>query len=105
MNLHLFFIKDFKEFYKRNSKNRVVPFLLLYEFYRSILKPMRRKEIKILDYQSEHQPYFEQLNRNWIEKYFRLEPIDKFVLMEPEKAILQKGGAILMVTFNNEIAG
>jgi len=66
---------------------------------------MRKEKIKILDYRSEHQPCFEQLNRRWIEKYFRLEPIDKFVLMEPEKAILQRGGAILMASLNNEIAG
>jgi hypothetical protein len=38
-------------------------------------------------------------------KYFRLEPIDKFVLMEPEKAILRRGGAILMASLKNEIAG
>jgi ribosomal protein S18 acetylase RimI-like enzyme len=66
---------------------------------------MRKEKIKILDYRPEHQPYFEKLNRRWIEKYFRLEPIDKFVLMEPEKAILQRGGTILMATLKNEIAG
>jgi len=66
---------------------------------------MKKEEIKILDYRPAHQPFFERLNRNWIEKYFWLELIDKFVLMEPEKAILQHGGAILMATINNEIAG
>ncbi|MBS1596823.1 MAG: GNAT family N-acetyltransferase [Bacteroidetes bacterium] len=66
---------------------------------------MKKIEIKIIDYRPEHQSHFERLNRHWIEKYFWLEPIDKFVLMEPEKAILQRGGNILMATINNEIAG
>lgn len=66
---------------------------------------MKKEEIKILNYRPEHQPYFERLNRQWIEKYFWLEPIDKFVLMEPGKAILQKGGSILMASVNSEIAG
>jgi len=66
---------------------------------------MKKDQIKIINYCPEHQQYFEQLNRHWIEKYFWLEPIDKFILMEPEKAILQRGGAILMATIDNEIAG
>jgi len=69
------------------------------------IESMKKAKIKIVNYCPEHQPYFEQLNRHWIEKYFWLEPIDKFVLMEPEKAILQRGGAILMATLNDEIAG
>ncbi len=66
---------------------------------------MKNEAIKILDYKPEHQPYFEQFNRSWIEKYFKMEPIDKFVLTEPEKAILNRGGAILIAEFDNEIAG
>ena len=61
--------------------------------------------IKILDYGSEHQPYFEKFNRQWIEKYFSMEPVDEFVLTEPEEALLKPGGAILMATFNGEVAG
>jgi ribosomal protein S18 acetylase RimI-like enzyme len=61
--------------------------------------------IKIIDYKKEHQPYFEKFNRDWIEKYFWLEEVDKYVLQHPEEAILQNGGAILMATYNGEIAG
>jgi ribosomal protein S18 acetylase RimI-like enzyme len=73
--------------------------------YKFIPGSMKKENIRIVDYQSHHQPYFEQLNRAWIEKDFRLEPIDKFILMEPEKAILNRGGAILMAYFNDEVAG
>lgn len=61
--------------------------------------------IRIIDYEPVHQPYFEALNRAWIEEHFWLEEIDRFVLQQPEEAILKNGGAILMATWNDAIAG
>lgn len=61
--------------------------------------------IKIIDYKPAHQKYFEEFNRCWIEKYFTMEPVDEFVLTNPEEALLKSGGAILMAEFNGEIAG
>jgi len=61
--------------------------------------------IEIVDYTPEHQPYFERLNRAWIEKYFWLEELDKYVLQNPQEAILDEGGAILMATYNGIVAG
>ncbi|HEU4471431.1 MAG TPA: GNAT family N-acetyltransferase [Flavisolibacter sp.] len=63
------------------------------------------KNIEIMAYQPEHQPYFERFNRDWIEQYFWLEDIDRFVLQHPQEAILDKGGAILMASFEGSIAG
>ena len=62
-------------------------------------------KIKIVDYRPEHQPYFESLNREWIEKFFIMEPVDEFVLTDPEEAILKNGGAILMAEYNGSVAG
>lgn len=61
--------------------------------------------VKIIDYRPEHQPYFEKFNRHWIEKYFFMEPVDEFVLTEPDEALLKPGGAILMATCDGVIAG
>lgn len=61
--------------------------------------------ITIVDYQLGHQPYFEKFNRQWIEEFFTMEPIDEYVLRNPEEAILQKGGAILMALYDGEVAG
>jgi ribosomal protein S18 acetylase RimI-like enzyme len=61
--------------------------------------------IKIVDYQPAHQPWFEKFNRYWIEKYFVMEPVDEFVLTNPEEALLKPGGAILMAEFEGEVAG
>ncbi len=63
------------------------------------------RQISIVDYQPQHQPYFEKLNRHWIEKYFTMEEVDEFVLTNPEEAIIKKGGTILMAMYNKEIAG
>ncbi len=61
--------------------------------------------ISIVDYNAHHQPYFEKFNRYWIEKYFVMEPIDEFVLTNPEEWLLKPGGAILMAEYEGKIAG
>ncbi|HYF30417.1 MAG TPA: GNAT family N-acetyltransferase [Chitinophagaceae bacterium] len=61
--------------------------------------------ITIIDYLPEHQPYFEKLNRHWIEKYFFMEERDVHVLTKPGEAILDPGGAILMASYDGVIAG
>lgn len=61
--------------------------------------------IQIVDYRPEHQPYFERFNRRWIEALFEMEPVDEWVLTNPDKAILEPGGAILMALYNGVPAG
>jgi ribosomal protein S18 acetylase RimI-like enzyme len=61
--------------------------------------------IKIVDYRPEHQPYFEAFNRVWIEELFEMEPVDEWVLTNPEQSILEPGGAILMAEYNGVVAG
>lgn len=61
--------------------------------------------IEILDYQPAHQPWFEKFNRQWIEKYFEMEPLDYLILLHPEEHIIQKGGSIFMASYNGEFAG
>jgi GNAT superfamily N-acetyltransferase len=61
--------------------------------------------VSILNYQSGHQPHFERLNRQWIEKYFWMEPVDVAVLQHPDEHILAPGGYILMAEYKNDIVG
>lgn len=61
--------------------------------------------LEIIDYQPEHQPWFEQLNRHWIERYFWMEPIDFEVLQNPDEHIISKGGKIIMAQYDKEIVG
>ena len=61
--------------------------------------------IIIRDYEPQHQPYFDEFNRKWIEADFEVEPVDEYVMSNPKEAILDKGGAILMALYNGEPAG
>jgi ribosomal protein S18 acetylase RimI-like enzyme len=61
--------------------------------------------IQIVDYRKEHQPFFERFNRHWIEKHFWLEDLDRYVLGNPEEAIIQPGGAVLMALYDDIPAG
>jgi ribosomal protein S18 acetylase RimI-like enzyme len=62
-------------------------------------------KIEIIPYKAEHAFHFERLNKAWIEKYFVLEELDKWVLENPHEAILSKGGAILMAKYDGMITG
>jgi N-acetylglutamate synthase-like GNAT family acetyltransferase len=66
---------------------------------------MENVEVDIVDYQPSHQPSFEKLNRQWIEQYFWMEPIDYEVLQHPDKHILAHGGSILVAEVNSNVAG
>ena len=68
---------------------------------------MRPVNCKIIDYQPAHQPFFEGVYREWFTAHFRVppEPVDDFVLTQPEKAILSKRGAILIALHEDRPAG
>jgi drug/metabolite transporter (DMT)-like permease/ribosomal protein S18 acetylase RimI-like enzyme len=62
-------------------------------------------DIQIVKYHPALRIHFEQLNKAWIEKSFRLEPIDEWVLTHPEEAILKDGGSILFAQKQEQIIG
>ena len=61
--------------------------------------------IEIIEYEPRHQPWFESLNRTWIEKYFWMEPLDVLVLEHPDEYIIKPGGSILMAYWKKNVAG
>jgi ribosomal protein S18 acetylase RimI-like enzyme len=64
-----------------------------------------KTSLKITDYKPEYQPWFEKLNRDWIEKYFWMEPIDVQVLQHPDEHIIKKGGQILIAKADQQVVG
>jgi GNAT superfamily N-acetyltransferase len=72
-------------------------------FFRKQLALMN--QVQIVYYEQKHQPWFEKFNREWIEKYFWMEPVDFKVLQNPSEHIIAKGGEILMASVNEEMAG
>ncbi len=63
------------------------------------------ENISILPYKPEYAIYFDRYNKAWLEEYFVVEPIDKYVLENPELAILKPGGSILFAEHNGKIIG
>lgn len=61
--------------------------------------------MKIKSYRPEYALYFEQFNKAWIEEHFTLEPPDRYVLENPEEAILKEGGEILFVEHDDKVIG
>lgn len=55
----------------------------------------RGNEVQIVDYSDTYGDAFERLNCEWLEKYFRVEPIDRIVLADPQGTIIDAGGVIL----------
>ncbi len=66
---------------------------------------MENVTLEMIEYRPEHQPWFERFNRQWIEEYFWMEPIDFEVLQHPDEYIISKGGKIIVAMCNKEIAG
>lgn len=66
---------------------------------------MRRQVVEIIDYAPELARYFRELNVEWLEKYFEVEPIDHRVLGDPQGSIIAGGGIILFARAQGEIVG
>jgi ribosomal protein S18 acetylase RimI-like enzyme len=61
--------------------------------------------IKVVINHPGYLPYFESLNKAWIEKDFVLEPDDRYVLEHAQEAILDRGGAMLYAVIDGQVAG
>ena len=62
-------------------------------------------EIKIVEFQTEYRDDFKNLNIEWLQKYFVVEPFDEQQLSNPETKILDKGGKIFFVKDGDRIVG
>lgn len=62
-------------------------------------------EVHIIDYDSKYDKDFYELNIEWLESYFYVEPHDKEVLENPKSYIIDNKGYIFFAKVNDEIAG
>lgn len=62
-------------------------------------------DTRVLNWHSSLQPHFEQLNKHWIRKFFKLEPVDIDVLEHPQEHIIDHGGDIIFVAVGDKVAG
>lgn len=66
---------------------------------------MSGSAVEIVDYTPELAPSFRDLNVEWLEKYFVVEPIDREILGDPDARIIADGGAILFARVDGTIVG
>jgi ribosomal protein S18 acetylase RimI-like enzyme len=66
---------------------------------------MKIANFDIITYDKKHKSAFYELNVDWLEKYFKVEPIDELVLSDPEKYILGKGGEIFFAVRDGKVLG
>lgn len=59
----------------------------------------------MVTYRAEFRPDFERLNREWIERYFVLEPPDLEVFRDPERLVVEPGGQIFFVVDERGVQG
>jgi len=60
---------------------------------------------EIIPYHVDYKQDFYDLNAWWVEKYFKMEPVDENVLSNPEDTILNKGGEIFFAVINGKAVG
>jgi N-acetylglutamate synthase-like GNAT family acetyltransferase len=61
--------------------------------------------MEIISFEQQYAEDFRQLNIEWLEHYFWVEPHDEEVLGKPEKYIIEPGGNIFFARENQKILG
>ena len=78
---------------------------------RSFAKRIRAAEraseaaaVEIIPFASRYRGDFKRLNLEWLQRYFRVEPIDEVVLSDPE-ALIREGGHLFLARLHGRIIG
>jgi GNAT superfamily N-acetyltransferase len=61
--------------------------------------------IKIVAFNAAYADDFKSLNLVWLERYFRVEPIDLEVLSNPEERIIKPGGMVFFALLDGAVVG
>jgi ribosomal protein S18 acetylase RimI-like enzyme len=65
----------------------------------------KTKMIRIEAYTEATKDHIRELNYEWLEKYFSVEPNDVLQLNDPQQYILDKGGYVFYAFYDDKIAG
>ncbi|MFH6996495.1 GNAT family N-acetyltransferase [Flavobacterium sp. FlaQc-57] len=61
--------------------------------------------VEIIPFSPDLKDPIKTLNKEWLQKYFRVEEKDEIVLSNPQEEIIDKGGMIFYAKYNGEILG
>lgn len=79
--------------------------LFMYKGYEAGQNTSKEDELKIIDFEDAYVEDFAALNKAWLQKYFKIEPIDEKIFASPKEYIINKGGFIFFAKMNDKIAG
>lgn len=77
----------------------------MYERVARRLKARLVDDVEIIEFAPRLKHHFADLNREWLEEYFEVEPTDAAILNDPQGKIIKPGGAILFARLHGEIVG
>ena len=63
------------------------------------------ENVEIIEFRPKYRAAFKEINHEWLEKYFVVEPYDKIVLNDPQGQIIQHGGVVLFARLGSDIVG
>lgn len=69
------------------------------------MPPGNSFKAEIVDYSERYGDAFARLNIEWLEKYFVVEPIDRRLLLDPWRRIIEPGGAVLYACIGERAVG
>ena len=61
--------------------------------------------VEIIPFSAESKEPIKTLNKEWLQKYFKVEEQDEIVLSNPQEEIIDKGGFIFYAKYKGEIIG
>lgn len=61
--------------------------------------------VEIIPFSAESKEPIKTLNKEWLQKYFKVEEKDEIVLSNPQEEIIDKGGLIFYAKYKDEIIG
>ncbi|MBE8724629.1 GNAT family N-acetyltransferase [Flavobacterium hungaricum] len=64
-----------------------------------------KSTLEIIAFSEDLKEHIKILNKEWLEKYFKVEEKDELTLSNPKEEIIDKGGFIFYAKYNDEILG
>lgn len=77
----------------------------LFHRVREQKKIRESQKVRIVPYEAKYRKAFQELNEEWINKYFTLEEEDRRILYDPENYIYGRGGCIVVALYEEEPVG
>jgi len=77
----------------------------MYQRIRARLDRRPLSDVEVVPFRQRYGKRFRELNREWIEKHFAMEPMDEAILADPRRRIIDRGGQIFFALQGKEVIG